>query len=448
MLWIWATLCFAITPEQQAEEREMVARLLLWHPSGSPAPVASEGPAGGAEFDAIVSEDEDLGRYFGRLKRYLATFRDGHLDAVMDGAPLEAFLSHPSFIPLDVLPYGDELYFDPRLHSRRGRIVSINGTPGPEILKRLRGTVSVDGAALHRGDDRINHYFANMYAQVFGFSDQYVVLVEENSKLEENWTGVSHDQVPYIGDADTVSAVWEEATLIVSLSEMMPGKRWEAVGKEVRKAQRVAKGVILDLRRCGGGHGPTSNEVFLWFAYPTTPRHMEYRVSDAFMSSRPDDSPFRFIYTPSTDGMWDVSPRFESEIEVFTPDIPRKAYRGDLVVLVGPETFSACAEVASVLQTRPNTTFLGEETRGGSELLHGGHFESATLPYSQIFVQTPVVRMVMPDGIGLADRGVIPDRLLERRPDTTEDEALTCAKQTLAKKPCVERPIPPWVVTE
>ena len=138
-----------------------------------------------------------------------------------------------------------------------------------------------------------------------------------------------------------------------------------------------ASALILDLRRCTGGH-PGMVALILSYLFGEEPVHLNS------IYWRDDDV---------TQQYWTL------------PHVPGKRF-GDkpMYVLIGPETFSGGEEFAYDLQARQRATLVGEKTDGGA---HPG--ASYRLhPHFEVFI--PIGRAINPVTGGNWERtGVVPD---------------------------------------
>ena len=136
--------------------------------------------------------------------------------------------------------------------------------------------------------------------------------------------------------------------------------------------------LIIDLRRCPGGHPGTVSLLCSYF-FDATPVHLNS------LYWRPLDATEEFWTQPEVAG-----PRYLGK---------------PLYLLTSSETFSAAEECAYNLQTRQRATIVGERTRGGAHVVQefpiGEHF----------VVAVPVGRAINPvTGTNWDGVGVLPER--------------------------------------
>ena len=274
------------------------------------------------------------------------------------------------------------------------------------------------------------------------------MVLDRGEPVSASVAGGSYDDAPYIGDASPNATSLEGGVLTVTLNEIMPGRQWRAFTRAIRRGMREAQGVVLDLRDCGGGFSPTSEELLDRFATRSGSFSNMRRIGRQFAERQEEGSMFRTTFTPDEAGSWTVAPHLRG-IDVVEVEPPRRPWAGPLVMLVGPGTFSACSNLASWLRPhREGLIVLGSETSGGARRLNAGHFEGVLLSHSGIYVRVPLVQFTAPETFGELGRGVVPDRVLQDRPDTKADEVMACARALALGQACVEADRPAWLSDE
>jgi hypothetical protein len=414
----------ALTPEEQRSDIEIVRELVRFHPDHDDPEIA-------ARIDDAVAAvplevDVPPHRFYGRLMTALAVLHDGHTDAIMDGQHLRDFFDEPRFLPYDAVVFEDELYLDPRFHAP-ARITSINGQTGAAIVAALRSAQVSDSLTPSTRDHEIDQYFANRYAEQWGFSDTYTVVLDDRDPIEVG--GVLHSEVPYVGDPAPNHLVLEEDGLLYVTLNEVDGEGWRPFFKSLRRSLRSASSVVLDVRTCGGGFGPTEMDIVGLFASEAAAFRIERRVSAHYAESQPEDSGTHIIYEPDPTGAWRVREHLKDGMELTHLKPARRAFDGAVEVVIGPQTFSSCSNLATEFRNlREGTVLVGSETSGGARRLNAGQFEGRELPASGIYVQVPLVQMTSPESFGEIGRGVLPDVAIVDRPDTVEDEVEACAR--------------------
>ncbi len=182
------------------------------------------------------------------------------------------------------------------------------------------------------------------------------------------------------------------------------------------------KNLILDLRDNGGGY--ENNGVHL-YSYLTNKPFQFYKRYEVQMEPNQDSFPFTenidsyetpmflsSIISKDKQGL-NVISDFESTWQK-NPDSlyqPKKNYfKGNLYVLINGGSFSATAEVCSLLDSNDKTIFIGEETGGGYYGNTSGISFNAILPNSRLRANLPLIKYVLSIGdIGEFGRGVVPD---------------------------------------
>jgi hypothetical protein len=445
MWWMITGLALAMTPAEQASDLAEVRALLGLHPSLDA--YVSEEALDRAFAAAVSGEDVEVHRFYARLMSLLALLGDGHTDAVMDGPALDAFLGDRRFLPYDAVVFEDGLYLDPRFHAP-ARIVSIDGRAGEEIVATLRQRLVADGPVPSARDGDIDLFFANLYAQTWGFSDAYEVVLDPGAPEVLSVSGVAHPEVPYVGEPGPNRVSLTDGLLWITLNEPEPSPTWRGFWKALRRGLREADAVVLDLRTCGGGFGLTMDELLDLFALEERSYRVERVVSATLIAQQPD-GPYAIVYAPDETGTYRTRPALVDTMEGVEVSPWRHAWTDRLVLVTGPQTFSACSDLAAALvaiRDDAETVVVGSETRGGARRLNAAQFEQRVLPASGIFVQVPLVQMTAPASFGELGRGVVPDLEMEDRPDTVEDEVADCARRLSRGETCAAPPPrPPWI---
>ncbi len=445
MLW-WTAIALAMTPAEQNADVEMVRDLVRQHPECDDPAIAQRMEEALA---AIVTDDDQSPHQFhGRLLGALALLQDGHTDAVMDGPQVDAFFGEERFLPYDVVVFEDDLFLDPRFHEP-ARVVSIDGRTGRQIVAELRRHVTGDSSMPATRDGNIDRYFARNYAHVWGLADGYDVVLAPGPAEAVRVPGVSYADVPYVGDPGPNAVHLDDGLLSITLNEPMPGNGWRGFWRSLKAGLKTADAVVLDLRDCGGGFGPTEAEIVELFADAPVSYRVHRRIGTTFATGQPEASPYRIIYGPDESGVWATQPRMVEGIETVQIEPWRHAWTDRLVVVTGPETFSACSNVAAALTAHGgDVVVVGAETRGGARRLTAGQFEQRVLPNSGVLMQIPIVQFTAPAAFGEIGRGVVPDRPVSDRPDTKEDEVAACARRLAVGEECDVSPRPAWLSEE
>ena len=449
MLFLCLKVSLALSPAEQVSDIAQVQELIRYHPDYEDPVVAAKIDI--ALTDVPIDDDIDVPLFYARLMKALVVFQDGHTDAIIDGIHLSKFLSDSRFLPFDAMVFEDSLYLDPRFHEP-ARVVSIDGRSGEEIVAELRTSVVSDSAKPSTRDYDIDRFFSNRYAQHWGFEVSYEVVLDPPVMGGERIQGVTHEKVPYIGDAVPNDVTLDEQGLLwVTLSEI-DGPEWVSFWRALRRGIRKADSVVLDLRGCGGGFEPTEKELLSLFLTEPASLQTSRRISSFYGQSQPDESPYRIVYAPDDTGAWVPRPHLRASTQQNIVKPWRHAWQGALVVIIGSGTFSSCSNFASELSTlRDDVLLIGSETSGGSRRINAGQFEGKLLSASGIYVQVPLVQLTKPEHFGLLGQGVQPDISVVDRPDTRENEVEVCTRSIATTKnpTCPQQPSrPTWLHRE
>ena len=184
---------------------------------------------------------------------------------------------------------------------------------------------------------------------------------------------------------------------------MIPPTRADSVLKQTKDARAL----ILDLRNNGGGRDDTLQE----------------------MASHFFDLPTEVMLAIGRD---------KKEELVVKPKRPE--FTAPLFVLVDSHSASASEIMARILQLRKRATIIGDVTAGKVNLAHWFGGMGGAIYEIPFAVSITVARIVMPDGVELEDRGVVPDvrcvpmaQDLQVHRDVCLDEAVKMAQQTVSK---------------
>ncbi len=139
----------------------------------------------------------------------------------------------------------------------------------------------------------------------------------------------------------------------------------------------------------------------------------KYGVIDALMDFL-TDQPYKRcsrMYEAPFKGYGSGAPR-ELKCEPIQPfDIPER-YKGNLYLLIGPETFSAAITFATMLQDAGLATLIGEKTTDTASYCAKVPKELTPLPRTKLLYRVAKTCYVRPSGV-LDDQPVIPDILVE-----------------------------------
>jgi hypothetical protein len=149
--------------------------------------------------------------------------------------------------------------------------------------------------------------------------------------------------------------------------------------------------LVVDIRANRGGF------------YDDIDRLMDYLTDQPYrICSRKYQAPFR--------GYGEGAPR-EMACDLNLPFNAAERYRGQLYLLIGPDTLSAAITLATVLQDYDLAILIGEETADSASYCADVPTELARLPRTGLRYMVPRTCFVRPNGLQ-DDQGVVPDLLV------------------------------------
>lgn len=172
-------------------------------------------------------------------------------------------------------------------------------------------------------------------------------------------------------------------------------------------ADKEVSSLIVDLRENRGGADQYGKVLFAHFVDTT----FSY-----YQSLTMNDSAFSFAeYTAASVVSMDpvrlsrnASGTFDLSHENMGPQLPRNPYfGGDILLLVGGNTFSAAAEFAALMRHARRATLIGEDAGGGYRGNTSGAYVELTLPNTRVRLRIPLVRYEM--AVAGTDRAITPE---------------------------------------
>lgn len=338
-------------------------------------------------------------------------------------------------LPFEIQINNNQVYVTNNFSERKEipngtRIIAINGIPIDEIIGELKNYVTSDGY-----NETIKHY---RVADRFRFLLSLIIGSQDDVKLDllyPNQQEIISERITLVYDSDIrkeIAKKEKEAftfNIIDSIGKLNIlsfdydddfEKFIDSTFTEIEN--RNIKNLIIDLRDNGGGY--ENNGVHL-YSYLTDKPFQFYKRYEVQMEPNQDSFP----YTANIDSY--ETPMFLSSIiskdkegrNVITdfestwqknPDLlyqPKKnSFKGNLYVLVNGGSFSATAEVCSLLDSNDKTIFIGEETGGGYYGNTSGISCNVILPNSKLRANLPLIKYVLSiEEIGEFGRGIVPD---------------------------------------
>lgn len=323
--------------------------------------------------------------------------------------------------------------------SQGDELLSINGFPMPDILKRLSAHLSADNDYM-AGTMLESRFPVLLWAELGALDHFDLVLGRGGSTLKA--------KVPARARPDTIAAMklqppvldldWvkrEFRILPDGTGYLRPGpfynnepgtvNMWDtaAFRSFIDKAfssflSAQVKRVIIDLRDNPGGDNSFSDLMVSWYATRSyrfasdfrirmSPAAVETNARRVAQSTGDTDSiSFKLAAAYARHRMGEV---FSFEIPEATPRAGTR-FTGNVYLLVNRRSYSNAVQVAALSQDYGFAKILGEETSDLATTL--GAMEQFTLPRTGIDVGFPKALIVRANG-SLAPRGVVPDVAIE-----------------------------------
>jgi len=388
MLSLLAVLAHGMTLEQQLEDAQVFRDAAAQHPARTLYSSEEELAQAWTELIAQLDEPRDPWSFWGLIAPYAARIGCGHSGVDAGPTMVQRRPLNTVPFPLDLVVVDGELAVDPRGGEPWGRVVSIQGVEAATLLPKLRAMTSSDALSTPFQDHQIDAFAWYLVPAVVGPAERYSVEIVrdgENETLDVGWEdhrplvwgGPPADKrverVP-VGDGFVVRASFEEF--------QGRGKMRRKVIKPIHRAvKQGAKGVIVDLRRNGGGDWTAAADLLAHWQDAPWPTY-DARIITRALAEERGWNPERTLWTLRDDGLVDMGYGDMAEWPPATPhlDVP-------LVVLTGGLTFSTAADVAAFVRRDELGTLVGSPTGGSgrvqtSQASIDGRLPNSDLPYS------------------------------------------------------------------
>lgn len=388
----------------------------------------------------------------------------GHTHVEPGPAALHAVAEASALFPLDLVVVDEQLHLDPRTHPEGGRLVSVQGVSAQELLHRMRTLRSSDGLSTGLPDLYIDELAPLYVASVLGPRSTYATVIERDGlQREELLDGARTPSGRWGSDPGhrgararfLVSAIDlhtgaptkrssrgdpDRAVLVAFDHFPRRGLRRRILRPMLRALRTAPAGLILDLRRNGGGSPWPALELVGHLVPDDVPSYDQRLVRWSHLQASAGEDPFveqlteRYRHEGRLQGdLLDLGYGAHATIEARAPH-----YGGPLVVLTSAETFSTAADTAAFLVREGRAHVIGETTGGSATLQTSGQIHLLWLTHSGVSAQIPLYRSRLADPEGtFADQiGVEPhERVRMSLEDLREgnDPALAAALGYLSR---------------
>jgi len=396
-----------------------------------------------AAFKASVLEITSVQEFFLQGSLFVRKIRDGHTKLYRTENRGTEYLEGRT-PPVRPLIFENRMFIDQILGEfpdlRGAEILSINGEPATEILKRLTPFVEVDGFGDDRKKRQLELQFGNIYALFSFYQETDITLTlatkgEEtreitlpglDSKTYNNWRRELAFQNPLfrLEFYDDKKIAYLDVGLFWNRGDETFIDFIPAAFDEIKK--RGIEALIIDIRDNSGGYDTYGANLAQYLLAEPFRYFDKIEVTDAFDHEEG-------AATPPQEGKRRVLTSDEA-LGIKQPFADR--FEGNLFVLINSKTFSTGADFAQTIHYNGDAVFLGEETSGGYFGNTSWAFEELVLPNSGFQIRIPLGLYYKTGGGPVNGRGVPPDVLIQRTPEdlkTNRDRVLEKAIELASK---------------
>ncbi|KPF76775.1 hypothetical protein IP68_02470 [Blastomonas sp. AAP25] len=425
-----------LSPEDATRDIALLRRALeTVHPGLYRYSAKAQIDAAFAQLEAATSRPiTDLALH-GEIARLLAAIHCDHTKAEMSDAMTAFRTANPTHLPLRfqliegrmIVVSNDGQTGAPPAGSE---ILSINGTPVPQLLLRLAELVSYDGttdqaiaAKLANDSDLMGDDFNENYPSLFGFPEAWQIEWKKVGSQDAStatlkpirfvqWTGLAGPGAKYRGEFYN-SVSWRLNGKVARLgidtfvNYRNPVQATAFLsGFFAAMEEAGTEHLILDLRKNGGGSEDVSvalgryliDQPFVW-SKPVRYKAVRYGDLPQYFETWGDPSA-RFTppltdFEQTPDGWFDRIPKQrdavlnDGDTTLLQQPIGAFGFDGRLTILSGPRNGSGATRTIAQLKDKAGATVIGEASAGSAEGPTSGSIFLMTLPASGIKVRIP-----------------------------------------------------------
>ncbi|WP_430388088.1 S41 family peptidase [Blastomonas fulva] len=425
-----------LSPEEATRDIALLRRALeTVHPGLYRYSAKAQIDAAFARLEAATSRPiTDLALH-GEIARLLAAIHCDHTKAEMSDAMTAFRTANPTHLPLRfqliegrmIVVSNDGQTGAPPAGSE---ILSINGTPVPQLLLRLAALVSYDGttdqaiaAKLANDSDLMGDDFNENYPSLFGFPEAWQIEWKQVGSQDAStatlkpirfaqWTGLAGPGAKYRGEFYN-SVSWRLNGKVARLgidtfvNYRNPVQASAFLGGFFAAMEEAGtEHLIVDLRNNGGGSDDVPvalgryliGQPFVWakplrykaVRYGDLPQHISSWGDTAALFNPPLED-----FTRTADGWFDRTPAMSgsqvSDKDSRFEQQPVRANRfgGRVTILSGPRVGSATTMAIAQLKEKAGSVVIGEDSGGSAEGPTAGKIFLLKLPASGIKVRVP-----------------------------------------------------------
>jgi C-terminal processing protease CtpA/Prc len=391
-----------------------------------------------------ITSETSQGDYYRTLRRWASAFHDGHVNVIAgdDQTALEIFTAP---IRVEVLaPATDhekviivKIDENTRDVAVGDEILLVNGVPVAEALTRAAAE-SASGST-----ERMRRFSAGRrLVDVMGVeqgSEPLVLTLKSKKGRTRTVTlarNISVDARPGFTlnspaktGTENLSAMILPGSLGYLRIDGFSGSQDEFLFDQLMDRLRGTKGLILDLRKNGGGDMSGDRILARLIDKEIVRYRRSERMSSFLFANRPETF---FLEASSGSGFADWH-------DLKVRPLTSKKYSQPVIALISPYCFSACDTFSAALKEYQLATFVGEPTGGGT-----GTPLVFELPISKFLFRYSVIRGVTSRGNSIEGAGTQPDIYLEPTIDdriNNRDSQLNKAIEILAAKIGIPNPL-------
>jgi hypothetical protein len=320
---------------------------------------------------------------------------------------------------------------------KRGTIVTaINGMRNRELIEKLFGYMTEDGAANNVNYVRLSSNFPYYHRNVFGYYKEYSVKYIDSAGAEKTTKLPLYEWPKDSAEKKDKAVVVKKAkaerkkerleslfsikidssanTAIVTINTFSSGKLRRFLRQSFHRIKNDdIKNVVIDIRSNGGGKMKLSTLLTKYVS------RVPFKIADTAFAITNTLAPYsRYIQSGFLNniGLFLSSKKKKDgnyhfgywERKKFTLKKTNHFY-GNLYILTNGPTFSASTLFCNTMKGQKNVLLVGEETGGGWHGNSGIMIPDITLPNTKLRVRLPLFRLIQWNHIAKTGTGVVPD---------------------------------------
>ncbi|MVM36110.1 peptidase S41 [Spirosoma sp. HMF4905] len=427
----------SLTPDQlQADFSRFRTALNEVHPEMyryTPKPVFdSLFEATAARLNRSMSQHE----FYVMMTPLLVALRDGHIKWIVSGRDEHYPFFTDKLFPLKLYFLGEKAWMMDNYSTSPvpigAEIKAINGKPMHQIIQTLLPMMTfADGNGIGGKLEDLNHYFSGYYATFIDAPTAFDVVCQVGSETKTITVSPVTDQTikAYVEAHKPTPqkpfrlTFMDTQTAVMTIERFMGNKKEQDYKQFLHdsfqeiKAKNVQH-LVLDLRDNEGGEESWGILLYSYLArqpfryYDHISVHQKKKYSFPAWTSKL----YRMLKGLAVKkhgnayalawhkGLRNTKPKPE-------------AYQGKLYVLLNGTSFSVTTELAARIHADKRAVFIGQESGGGYRVNSSGIFTITQLPNSKIDLGIGMFGFNMANVAEHADRGIIPDYLVEPTAD-------------------------------